>query len=128
MIKREELTNPNSCFGRAQMDEMLFVLLARDVAAPSTIRYWVQARIAHRKNTRDDAQIKEALWCAGYMERMHSGQDRLNIIRTALRERLKHTPECEVQIKESSRCLCGVCSAQNYFEQLVVDYQIGMPK
>lgn len=128
MIKREELTNPNSCLGRARIDEMLFVLLARDVAAPSTIRHWVQERIARGKNTQDDAQIKEALYCAEYMERLNNSQDRLNIIRIALRERLKHTLECAAQVKESNRCLCGVYSAQNYFEQLVVDYQIGMPK
>lgn len=128
MIKREELTNPNSCFGRARMDEMLFVLLARDVAAPSTIRHWVQERIDRGKNTRDDAQIKEALYCAGYMERLNNGQDRLNVIRTALRERVRHTPECAAQVEESIRCLCGVYSAQNYFEQLVVDYRIGTPK
>lgn len=52
MKKREELTNPNSCFSRAGMEEMVFVLLARDVAAPSTIRHWVNERITCGKNFR----------------------------------------------------------------------------
>lgn len=48
---------------------MLFVLLARDVAAPDTIRYWVEERIRLGKNRRKDAQIQEALGCAKTMER-----------------------------------------------------------
>lgn len=33
MIKRDEVSNPNSCLNRAKDDEMVFVLLARDEAA-----------------------------------------------------------------------------------------------
>lgn len=129
MIKREELMNPNSCLNRAHDSEMLFVLLARDVAAPSTIRHWVQERIYQGKNTQDDNQIKEALWCASVMERTNQDNrnaERLKAIRTVLKERVKHTSECKAFL--GARCLCGVYSAQNYFEQLVTDYQIGMPK
>lgn len=68
MLKRDELTNPDSCFNRARMDEMVFVLLARDVAAPSTIRQWVKERIARGKNIMTDRQIEEALLCADAME------------------------------------------------------------
>jgi hypothetical protein len=68
MIKEEELRNPKSCINRAEATEMLFVLLARDVAAPDTIRYWVQKRIEIGKNKPDDPQIKEALACAETME------------------------------------------------------------
>lgn len=68
MIKREELTNPASCMSRAKDDEMTFVLLGRDKAAPVAIRAWVAERLRLGKNTQHDAQITEALVCAGVME------------------------------------------------------------
>lgn len=73
MIKREELTNPSSCMSRAKDDEMTFVLLARDKAAPDAIRYWAWRRIDLGKNTADDPQIKEALECARTMDRATEG-------------------------------------------------------
>ena len=69
MIKREELTNPKSCMSRAKDDEMTFVLLGRDAAAPATIRFWVDERIRLGKNCLMDPQIVEALECAASMER-----------------------------------------------------------
>lgn len=69
MIKREELTNPNSCMSKAKDNEMTFVLLSRDIAAPQTIRFWVSERIKYEKNKSDDAQIIEALKCAEEMEK-----------------------------------------------------------
>ena len=68
MIKREELSNPRSCMSRAKDDEMTFVLLARDPAAPIAIRAWVNERLRLRKNHRLDAQIIEARECADAME------------------------------------------------------------
>jgi hypothetical protein len=68
MLKRDELTNPNSCMSRAADDEMTFVLLSRDAAAPATIRFWVRERTKLMKNRYDDAQIVEALDCADAME------------------------------------------------------------
>ena len=68
MIKTEELTNPKSCMSRAKDDEMTFVLLGRDPAAPVAIRAWVAERVRIGKNTRGDDQIKEALECATRME------------------------------------------------------------
>lgn len=68
MIKFHELTNPRSCLSKAREDEMLFVLLARDAAAPATIRFWVTERIRLGKNTENDKQIQEALACAWLME------------------------------------------------------------
>ena len=53
---------------RANDDEMTFVLLARDIAAPFAIRAWVSERIRLGKNFVDDLQIKEALDCALRME------------------------------------------------------------
>lgn len=68
MRKRDELTNPASCMSRAKDDEMTFVLLGRDVAAPVAIRAWIAARIRLGKNAMDDAQIIEALACARVIE------------------------------------------------------------
>ena len=45
MRKHEELTNPLSCLSRARHNEMTFVLLGRDAAAPAAIRAWVKERI-----------------------------------------------------------------------------------
>ncbi len=67
MIKKEELTNPQSCMSRAVDDEMTFVLLARDSAAPVAIEAWVAERIRLGKNNPGDAQIVEALDCADTM-------------------------------------------------------------
>jgi hypothetical protein len=66
--KRDELTNPQSCMSRAKDDEMTFVLLGRDEAAPYAIRAWIEHRIHLRKNKRNDPQIIEALACADKME------------------------------------------------------------
>ena len=68
MIKRDEVSNPNSCLNRAKDDEMVFVLLARDEAAAYAIGQWAKKRIELGKNTPDDAQIVEAMTCAGVME------------------------------------------------------------
>jgi hypothetical protein len=68
VIKREELSNPNSCMSRAREDEMTFVLLGRDKAAPVAIHAWVAERLRLGKNTSHDAQITEALNCAAAMD------------------------------------------------------------
>jgi len=60
MKKRDELSNPASCMSRAHDDELTFVLLARDAAAPTAVRAWVVERIRLGKNTRADAQIRDA--------------------------------------------------------------------
>jgi hypothetical protein len=67
MRKRYELTDPASCLNRAKDDEMLFVLLGRDPAAPAAIRAWVAERLRLRKNRPDDPQILEAERCAEQM-------------------------------------------------------------
>jgi hypothetical protein len=46
----------------------VFVLLARDAAAPAAIRAWIEERIKLGKNNRQDAQIVEAEHCAREME------------------------------------------------------------
>ena len=67
MIKRDELTNPASCMSRACDDEMTFVLLGRDAAAPVAILAWIKERIRLGKNTPFDPQIEEAALCAAKM-------------------------------------------------------------
>lgn len=66
MIKTDELIH--GCMAKAHHDEMTFVLLARDIAAPATIRYWALERIKRGKNKSDDPQIIEAFACAKQME------------------------------------------------------------
>lgn len=68
MKKRYELSDPNSCTSRAGIDEMMFVLLERDAAAPMAIRTWAAERIRLGRNTAKDPQIIEALACATAME------------------------------------------------------------
>jgi hypothetical protein len=71
MVKSEELQHSSSCLNRADADEMVFVLLARDICAPVAIRAWVEARIACGKNQRTDGQIIEALQCAERMQEQY---------------------------------------------------------
>jgi hypothetical protein len=73
MRKKDELTNPKGCMSRARDDEMTFVLLGRDAAAPATIAAWVWERVRLGKNTVTDPQIVEALECAETMERERNG-------------------------------------------------------
>jgi len=59
---------PETCFNHAHPEEMVFVLLSRDIAAPIAIRAWVEERLRTRKNIASDTQIIEALACARIME------------------------------------------------------------
>lgn len=68
MTKDWESVSPTSCFNHADPNEMIFVLLARDVAAPITIRAWCAERVWLGKNKWDDTQIVEALECAKIMQ------------------------------------------------------------
>lgn len=68
MTKQEEFSNQNSCFNRARQEELMFILLERDIATPDTIRYWAQLRVKSGKNTLKSAQIQEALTLADRIE------------------------------------------------------------
>lgn len=68
MRKKDELTKEHTCMQHAHPDEMTFVLLSRDVAAPFAIRAWVAQRLLLGKNAEHDPQIVEALECAATME------------------------------------------------------------
>ena len=80
MIKRDEIDDPESCFNKARADERLFVLLARDAAAPVAIRAWVKERIRLNKNVWGDAQIVEALDCAQRMETERTAAQRQELL------------------------------------------------
>ena len=68
MIKHDEIEHTESCFNKARDNERLFVLLARDPAAPVAIRAWIAERISLGKNEPGDAQILEATECANSMD------------------------------------------------------------
>lgn len=68
MRKCDELVSDKSCLNKAKDDEMLFVLLGRDPAAPATIRAWVAERIRLGRNVEGSQQTTEALACATTME------------------------------------------------------------
>lgn len=68
MLKRDEIENQSSCLNKARDAEYLFVLLARDPAAPVAIRAWVSERLRLGKNKPEDPQIQEAVECANLME------------------------------------------------------------
>jgi hypothetical protein len=68
MRKKDELSKKHTCMQSAHPEEMTFVLLSRDAAAPVAIRAWVAERLRLGKNTEADEQITEALACAATME------------------------------------------------------------
>lgn len=68
MRKKDELTREHTCMQHAHPEEMVFVMLSRDAAAPVAIRAWVAERLRLGKNVETDAQIVEALECARVME------------------------------------------------------------
>ena len=68
MRKKDELSKDHTCMRHAHPNEMVFVLLSRDSAAPVAIRAWVAERLRLGKNVDTDEQIVEALACARTME------------------------------------------------------------
>lgn len=68
MRKKDELASQQSCMSRAHPNEMVFVLLGRDPAAPAAIRAWCDERVRVGKNAETDHQIVEARACAETMQ------------------------------------------------------------
>lgn len=68
MRKKDELSRSATCMALAHPEEMTFVLIGRDAAAPIAIRAWVAERLRLGKNAPSDEQIIEALECAAMME------------------------------------------------------------
>jgi hypothetical protein len=65
-LKRVEMTNPDSCLSKADLDEPVFVLRAHDRLAADTIRHWAGLRRMQRGPS--DAKAIEALECANQMD------------------------------------------------------------
>jgi hypothetical protein len=56
---------PHSCYEKAEPDEPLFTLLARDEDAPKLVELWAEMRLARRPE--DTAQAAEARQVAAAM-------------------------------------------------------------
>lgn len=72
MIKSDVIDNPQACLNTAYDQEHLFILLARDPAAPVAIRAWITERLRLGRNKPGDEQIREAYECAALMELQRS--------------------------------------------------------
>lgn len=70
MKKLHEMVQRSSCWNKAEMHELVFVLLGRDKAAPATIRFWMQERVRLGLNSTTDAQLDEADNLAFNMEQL----------------------------------------------------------
>jgi hypothetical protein len=69
VLKAAEKVDGQSCWNKAAFNEMTFILLGRDAAAPVAIRAWIVERIRLGKNQPGDHQIEEAERCAQFIER-----------------------------------------------------------
>ena len=64
--------NPGAydCYEKAEPDEPMFILLARDPLAAQVVRYWVALRMQSKPPTSGEAvKQDEALRCADAMDR-----------------------------------------------------------
>lgn len=68
MRASQEITDQGSCMNRALPEEMTFVLLGRDPAAPAAIQAWIDERVRLGKNGAIDHQLIHAESCAQVME------------------------------------------------------------
>lgn len=66
MIKREELSNPQSCLNKAGEEEPVFVLRGGDLLAPGIVRQWVVEAYKHGLPIH---KVEEAMALAEAMER-----------------------------------------------------------
>lgn len=86
MEKREELDCADSCLNKARDNELIFVLLERDLAAATTVKFWIHERIRLGKNTTEDEKIKEAMnWVLEVQSRqIHNLQTELERLQAKL--------------------------------------------
>jgi hypothetical protein len=68
MRKDIEIIHPGSCLNKASTKEPIFVLRARDPAAPGAIRAWATMRVILGINKSNDEKIVEAYELAKLME------------------------------------------------------------
>lgn len=67
MRRHDEVMDADSCLNRALPNELMFVLLARDKAAPAAVRAWINERIRLGLNNISDEQIIKAIKLADDM-------------------------------------------------------------
>lgn len=132
MRKKDELSVERTCMQNAHPEEMTFVLLSRDAAAPAAIRAWTVERIRLGKNAPGDPQIIEAMECAATMERegrlwvdeaplrnsewaARGGLSKLGRERDALANALARVVELEGKIHCSHPELARACRAGREF-------------
>ncbi|KKN68900.1 hypothetical protein LCGC14_0446860 [marine sediment metagenome] len=60
---------PNDCYDKAEPDEPMFILLARDPHAPALVELWANLRQLHGRpeDDMDGGKIDEARACATAM-------------------------------------------------------------
>ena len=66
------------CYEKAEPDEPMFVILARDPVAPLVVRHWALLRELRGLNKTEDKQVLEAQICAANMatwRREHRGAE-----------------------------------------------------
>jgi hypothetical protein len=65
------------CYAKAEPDEPMFILLARDISAPATVEKWAEYRrglvLIDERPESDLVMVAEALDCA---ERMRAWRDK----------------------------------------------------
>ena len=64
MRKRDELADPGSCLGKAEDDEPLFVLRAKDPLSSTTVRAWAEYAAKsglHERGKIDEARVLRGL-------------------------------------------------------------------
>ena len=69
MTRSENLSDPNSCFNKANNDEPIFVLRAKDLTSIQVIAYWIHLRIQSKMNTRLDTKMQNARELMAEMEK-----------------------------------------------------------
>lgn len=68
MKKMDEIATTNSCLNKAHNDEMIFVLRAKDPAAPIAIRAWIAERMRLGMDDFSGEKLNNAHQCAITME------------------------------------------------------------
>jgi hypothetical protein len=76
MLRKQELSNPNSCLNRAADDEPVFVLRAHDPLASMAVRRWAmyyetRKRTLNQWDERAKKKHAEALMLADLMDDWH---------------------------------------------------------
>lgn len=57
MLKRQEMSDPNSCLNKARDDEPIFVLRAKDPIAAAVVRLWAaMAEFVHEREKIGEAR------------------------------------------------------------------------